>query len=104
MPRAAPATTAVRPNRGGRFTVAPPSAEPPGALHQAHELVTGALLAAEDPAQRRSDGLRVLLLHAPHHHAEVERLDHHPHAVRLEGLLERVGDLVGEALLHLQAP
>ena len=31
-------------------------------------------------------------------------LDHHAHAVRLQGLLQRVRDLVGQALLHLEPP
>jgi hypothetical protein len=35
---------------------------------------------------------------------KVPRLDHHAHALRLNGLLNGVGDLAGEPLLHLQTP
>src|SRR5207248_4034645 len=40
---------------------------------------------------------------APHHHAQVVRLDHHAHPARVEHLHQRVRHLVGEALLDLQA-
>jgi len=35
----------------------------------------------------------VLLLDPAHHHAEVHGLDHHPHAARLDRVLDRLGDL-----------
>ena len=47
-------------------------------------------------------GGRVLLGDPPHHHAQVDRLDDHRDALGLEHLLERLGDLRGEALLHLE--
>ena len=37
-----------------------------------------------------------------HRHAEVLGLDHHQHAARVERVDQRVGDLGGEALLHLR--
>ena len=40
--------------------------------------------------------------HAAHHHAEVGGLDHHADARRLQHVHDRVGDLLGEPLLHLQ--
>ncbi len=39
---------------------------------------------------------------APHHHAEVVRLDHHTHAAWLEHVHQCVRHLVGESLLYLQ--
>ena len=38
-----------------------------------------------------------------HHHAEVGGLDDDADAARLQRIHDRIGDLVGEALLHLQA-
>ena len=47
--------------------------------------------------------LRVLLLDAAHHHAEVHGLDDHADAARLDRLLDGLRDLDGEALLDLEA-
>ena len=41
------------------------------------------------------------LADAPHRHAQVLGLDDHEHAPGLEDLLDGVGDLRGEPLLHL---
>ena len=41
--------------------------------------------------------------HAAHHHAQVARLDHHADALGVERLHDHLRDLVGEALLDLQA-
>ena len=44
----------------------------------------------------------MLLLHAPHHHAEVAGFDHHSHALRLDCLLNGLRDLRGQPLLNLE--
>ena len=48
-----------------------------------------------------ADGM--LFLDAAHHHAQMAGLDDHADALRLDGVLDRLGDLRGQALLNLQA-
>lgn len=48
-----------------------------------------------------SSGNGVLLLDAPHHHTHVPRLNHYRCPLRLQGSLDAVQNLVGQALLHL---
>jgi hypothetical protein len=45
---------------------------------------------------------RILLLHAPHHHAEVLRLDHDADAIGADALLDRVRNLIGQPFLDLE--
>jgi hypothetical protein len=70
---------------------------------QLHELGAGLGIALERALERAGDGEGVLLLDAPHHHAEVDRLGHHGHATRRQHLLDHLGDLHREPLLHLEA-
>src|SRR5262245_6836918 len=72
--------------------------------HEPEELVARLRVAAEAPEQARGHGGRVLLLHAAHHHAEVRGVCHDAHALRGQDGLERLGDLLGETLLDLEAP
>ena len=48
------------------------------------ELIDQRGVAAEAPGHGTGDSRRVVALHAAHHHAQVLRLHHHGHAVRLE--------------------
>src|SRR5690606_22356411 len=98
IPREAPVTSAVCP------ASTPFSAAEPMRRRQPQELLARAKILQEDAPHRTRDRLRVLLLHAPHHHAEVVRLDHHAHALRLEDVPDRLRDLVRHPLLHLEPP
>ena len=69
---------------------------------QPQELVSGPLVVEEDTAHGRSDRLGVLLLNAPHHHAQVIGLDDDAHPQRLRRVPYRLGDLLGESLLNLE--
>src|SRR5262245_38309881 len=73
-------------------------------MDQTEKLLAGTKVAAKDAAHRAGDGARVLLFDAPHRHAEVSRFDEDAHAVRLNDVHDRVGDLVAQPLLHLQPP
>ena len=74
-----------------------------GRVRQAQELVPGALVVAEDARGARCVTVRELCFSTPaHHHAEVGRLDDDADAAGLQHVHDRVGDLVGEPLLHLQ--
>src|SRR5881296_4054547 len=68
IPRDAPVTIAS-------FPASAPSLklllQAPAAVHQSEKLVPGLRVLEQRTPQRAGDGLRVLLLHAAHHHAEV---------------------------------
>src|ERR1700722_4617154 len=72
-------------------------------LHQREELGARVLL-LEDSDHSRGHGRGVLLLHPPHHHAQVPGLDHHAHSLGINRILNGIGDLPCKPLLHLQAP
>ncbi len=44
-----------------------------------------------------------LFFHAAHHHAQVLGLDHNADAFRTDFFVQHLGDLLGQALLNLQA-
>src|SRR5579862_4997104 len=69
---------------------------------EGEEFVAGVLL-LEDADHGRGDRRGVLLLDAAHHHAEVAGFDDNSHALRGDDVLDGVGDLTREALLHLEA-
>jgi hypothetical protein len=71
-------------------------------VRQIQELRPGARVVAEQPAQRARDHLRVLFLDAAHPRAKVHRLDHHANAGRLKHMVNRLGDLLRQPLLHLE--
>ena len=93
-PRSARRARVLR-RSGERFLLVP---------DQLHELGARLGVALEGAAHRAGDGEGVLLGDPAHHHAQVDRLDHHRDALGLEHALERLRDLRGETLLHLQAP
>src|SRR5688572_10778670 len=68
------------------------------------ELRPGSCVFAENPVHRAGHRDRVLFLHAAHGHTEVRRLHDYGDAERLRHLVNRVGDLLREALLHLEPP
>lgn len=45
----------------------------------------------------------MLLLYSTHHHAEVAGLNHHADALGMDGILDGLSNLRGQALLYLQA-
>src|SRR5207249_4802515 len=77
---------------GRRPSRAQSSQREAAAVHEPEELIPGLAVVPERPAQRAGHRLRILLLDAAHHHAEVIGLDHHADAERLEHAAERVGD------------
>src|SRR5258706_12646193 len=62
------------------------------------------LVVAERAEHRAGDGLAVLLLHAPHLHAKMARLDNHAAALRRDFLFDRLRNLAGHTLLNLEPP
>lgn len=71
-------------------------------MDQREEFAPGLGTIAELAEHVAGDGGGVLLFDTPHHHAEVACLDHNADAPRLERILQRLGDLGGEALLDLK--
>ena len=59
-------------------------------------------LVAEHAEHAARDEVGAALVDAAADHAMVGRLDHHRHALGIQHLLDRVGDLRGQALLDLQ--
>ena len=73
-------------------------------MYQRQEFCPGFLFVAEAAQHGRGHGGRVLLLYATHHHAEVPRFDDHAHALGLNHLLDRFGNLGSQPFLNLQPP
>ena len=57
----------------------------------------------ESAAHGAGGGGRAGLLHTAHAHAHVLGLQNHDHALRVQLLDQRVGDLRGQTLLHLRS-
>ena len=70
---------------------------------QPHKFLPGARVVEEETCEGAGGRDAVLLFNAAHLHAEVAGLDDDGDAFRLQGLLNAVTDLLGEALLDLQA-
>ena len=68
-----------------------------------HELVPGAFVLEESARKGRRHGDGVRFLDAAHGHAGVHGLDDHGDAPGMQGILDAVADLLGQALLDLQA-
>ena len=66
------------------------------------ELGPGAVAGPEQPEHGRRRHDRARLADAAHHRAQVGRLDDDADALRIESLLEELGDLLGQPLLDLQ--
>src|SRR6185369_8498208 len=73
-------------------------------IHDRHELLTRPFVVEELAAEHVGFHERRLLLHAAHHHAEVDAAHPDGDAAWLEDLLDRVGDVVRQVLLRLQPP
>src|SRR4051812_35648494 len=69
---------------------------------EVEELLPGAGVVADHPAQGRGDGPGAGLLAPPQRHAQVLGLEDHAHAERIELPFEPVGDLRRQALLDLE--
>lgn len=72
-------------------------------VDQAEELLAGLRRRAHGAQHAAGGCASARLLHAAHHHAQVAGLDDHGDALRLQHLGERERDLLGQALLDLQA-
>ena len=70
--------------------------------HNQIEKLSARLLAVEGTCKIRCYGSRVLLLDAPHLHAEVLSLNNDHHSERIERTLDTIFDFGSEPLLHLQ--
>src|SRR5262249_5911030 len=86
------------------------SQQPTALLHsirslpnQRQELLASLFLIAEAAKHRRGHGGRMLFFHAAHHHAKMPCLDDYADSLRLDNLLDSLGNLRREALLNLQA-
>src|SRR5262245_51318186 len=73
-------------------------------VDMAHELGASLGIGAEHAAHGRGDHFGVGLLHTAHYRAEMHALSHYRHPKRIEGLVDEIGDLDGQALLNLQPP
>src|SRR3954466_2526323 len=82
------------PGRGRAVLTAPSPAE-----HEAHGLAAGGGAVAEDAPHRGGDRGGAGLADAAHGHAQVLGLDDHDDTLRLEDVVERIGDLAGQPLL-----
>src|SRR5436190_15278449 len=71
-------------------------------VRQCEKLLARPLIGAKQAAYRARDRLRVLLFDAAHHHAQVVRLDDDANTLRLEDVVDRARDLLGEPLLDLE--
>ncbi len=71
---------------------------------EAEELVSRLRIIPERAEQGAGNRLRILLLDAAHHHAEVHGLDDDTDAARLQDLADRLRDLTGKPLLDLKPP
>jgi len=81
-----------------------PQSDSVGALtDERQELGARFVRIAEATEHGGSDGFRMLLLDAAHHHAQVAGFNDDANALRLDNFLNGFGDLGGEALLYLQA-
>src|ERR1019366_7603989 len=76
----------------------------PSMVHQRQELIPRLLPLPESPQHRARHRPRVLLLHSPHHHAEVPRFADHSHSHRIDDLLDGLRHFLRQPLLYLQPP
>eukprot|EP00968_Pinguiococcus_pyrenoidosus_P009478 scaffold736_cov254-Pinguiococcus_pyrenoidosus.AAC.2 len=72
--------------------------------NQGEELGSRPRIRLEAASYRGGDGGRARLVNAPHAHAKVLRLDDNANTQRVDCLLDRLADLLRQALLHLQPP
>ena len=71
-------------------------------VNQRQELIPRLLLLSETSQHRRRDRGGMLLLYSAHHHAEMAGLDNYPHSLRMNRVLNGLGNLRGQAFLNLQ--
>ena len=97
---AAPRRPSRRRGRRRRSRTSGHSSDPP--IARCQELLAGTWILAHEAVQRRRDRPRAGLLDTAQRHAEVLRLEHDADAARRQMRLQPVGDLLRQALLHLQ--
>jgi len=73
-------------------------------FNQIKEFVAGVLIVLESAQHRARHRHRVLLFDTTHDHAEMLSLDNDSHAPRLNLFSDGVGNLSGQAFLHLKPP
>ena len=71
--------------------------------YEAHGLLAGTRVSGVDAAHGACNGNASWLLHAPHRHAQMFRLDDEDGATRSQPLVDGVGNLSGKTLLELGA-
>jgi len=72
--------------------------------HQIQEFHPRGVVVVKAAEHGRRDHHGILLLDAPHHHAQVLGLHDDAHALRVDGVLEDARDLLGHAFLDLEPP
>ena len=72
--------------------------------HLVEELASQVGILVVQPAPERGHRVRAFFLHAAHLRTEVDGLDMHGHAARLNKVTERVRDLFSQTLLHGESP
>src|SRR5712692_7215863 len=109
-PQTGEATGCSPPTEGFSHSAMLPAWDPPratsrvlGAADQLQELGAGACVLAEGAEHAGRDHLTPWLLHAAHLQAQVPSLDHDSHSPGRDRLVQSLRDLVGHALLQLQA-
>ena len=70
-------------------------------MRETKEFVSRFRIVAERTEERARDGLRVLFLDAPHHHAKVLRFNNDADSTRLEHVHERIRNLLSQPFLDL---
>src|SRR5262249_29093683 len=70
--------------------------------NQRKKLLARLMLLAKDAEHGAGQGLRMLFLNAPHHHAEMARFDYHPDALRADPFLQCRGNVLRQPILSLR--
>ncbi len=74
----------------------------PFTMNQIQELSPGLVFGLKNAQHRAGHRQGILLLHPPHHHAEMVGLHHNSHPERIDLLLNRLRDLTGQVFLDLE--
>ena len=71
-------------------------------VNHRHQFLPGDWIVTKTSKQPAGDKIRALLVDATVSHAVMCRLDHHTSALRLQNMLDAIGDLRCQAFLNLQ--